>query len=316
MVEEKVDYFQLIQSYNREIFSIGDPKQGNTVLFLGGIHGNEPLGIIALQDVMHVIEKYQIPVYGRVKAINGNIEALKKQTRFVNTDMNRVWTEENIAKAKQKQLDTDSSELAEMQEVFDIIQNEIEETRQELFILDLHTTSSPSVSFCVTNVKSECMDFVAEYPFPSISGLTGYLDGTLLSYINDIGHIGLAYEAGMHRTDNALEKHRSFIWFSLVKTGILKEDDLPFTLEYHSHNLGRDWSTTLPKSFKIISRYTITPGENFVMEEGYDNFQRIVKGELLAKNKDGLITAPADGHIFMPLYQKVGDDGFFIVQPM
>lgn len=52
------------------------------------------------------------------------------------------------------------------------------------------------------------------------------------------------------------------------------------------------------------------------MQEGYDNFQRIKAGELLAFNDKGPIVSPYDGHVFMPLYQEEGEDGFFIVRPM
>jgi succinylglutamate desuccinylase len=315
MVEEQIDYFQLIQSYDRELFELGNPADGNSVLFIGGIHGNEPLGIIALQDVYRVIKNYQIPIHGRIKAIQGNIAAVKAEKRYIHIDMNRVWTKENIESMESNQLGNGVSEHHEMKEVFDVIRGEIKLTQKQFYILDLHTTSAASVSFCVTNVKAECLEFVANYPFPSISGLTGYLEGTLLSYINDMGHVGLAYEAGLHRTGDSLDKHRSFIWYSLVQTGIVKVEDLPFKLDYHSHNLGRDWSTSLPKEFKIINRYKVHEGEEFEMKEGFENFQRIRKGEVLAKNKNGIIEAPCDGHIFMPLYQKSGEDGFFIVQP-
>jgi succinylglutamate desuccinylase len=50
------------------------------------------------------------------------------------------------------------------------------------------------------------------------------------------------------------------------------------------------------------------------MKPGFDSFQFIEKGELLAEDKSGAITAPIDGRIFMPLYQIAGDDGFFIVE--
>jgi predicted deacylase len=315
MVEEKVDYFSKIKNFERELFTIGDPKDGSTVLFIGGIHGNEPVGLIALQDVYFAIQKYNIPIKGRIKAIQGNLPALKSQTRSIDVDLNRVWTRENIDKLKYKQLDTSVSEYREMSEIYRIIQAERAEASDQLIILDLHTTSAPSVSFCVTNEKPECLDFVRDYPFPGITGLTGYLEGTLLSYINEIGHIGLAYEAGMHQTDGSLEKHRSFIWASLVKVGLVNEKDLPFDLEYHNHNLGRDWSPSLPQTFKIVSRYHISEGEEFQMENGFRNFQRISEGELLAKNSKGQIKSPCNGHIFMPLYQEEGEDGFFIVEP-
>ena len=49
------------------------------------------------------------------------------------------------------------------------------------------------------------------------------------------------------------------------------------------------------------------------MNKGFLNFDKISKNQPLATNLGGLIKAPFNGRIFMPLYQNQGDDGFFIV---
>ena len=50
------------------------------------------------------------------------------------------------------------------------------------------------------------------------------------------------------------------------------------------------------------------------MKEGFKNFDRIEKGQLLATDRHGNILSPTDGLILMPLYQKQGENGFFIVR--
>ena len=50
------------------------------------------------------------------------------------------------------------------------------------------------------------------------------------------------------------------------------------------------------------------------MKPGFVNFEKISKGEIVATNKDGEIRSPKSGYIFMPLYQKLGDEGFFVVK--
>jgi succinylglutamate desuccinylase len=49
------------------------------------------------------------------------------------------------------------------------------------------------------------------------------------------------------------------------------------------------------------------------MLPGFKNFDAIEKNQILAKNKHGDILAPYSGYILMPLYQKQGEDGFFII---
>jgi succinylglutamate desuccinylase len=50
------------------------------------------------------------------------------------------------------------------------------------------------------------------------------------------------------------------------------------------------------------------------MREGYKNFQAIKAGEVLADDKNGEIVAPEDCLLLMPLYQRQGTDGFFLVK--
>ena len=48
------------------------------------------------------------------------------------------------------------------------------------------------------------------------------------------------------------------------------------------------------------------------MEPGFANIQRIQAGQLLARDRQGEIRAREDGVLVMPLYQRLGDDGFFL----
>lgn len=70
----------------------------------------------------------------------------------------------------------------------------------------------------------------------------------------------------------------------------------------------------LPARVKLVYQHLIEPDDDFVMRPGFENFQPVEKGDWLANDQTGKITAPYDGYILMPLYQDQGDDGFFIVQ--
>ena len=50
------------------------------------------------------------------------------------------------------------------------------------------------------------------------------------------------------------------------------------------------------------------------MYDGFFNFQPILKNDLLAVKNGKSLYSPKDGRIFMPLYQKQGDEGFFIIE--
>ena len=68
------------------------------------------------------------------------------------------------------------------------------------------------------------------------------------------------------------------------------------------------------KTFEILYRHGLEDSDVFEMQPGYENFQKIEKGELLAKQNGKEVLSEWDAYIFMPLYQSQGNDGFFVVQ--
>jgi len=297
----------------RVIKDIRSTEKGNTVLLLGGVHGNEPLGILAIEKVLSTVVENGMKTKGRILALVGNMEASKITQRYLYKDLNRLWTRDNIDDLHYNRLNLLHTEYREMKDLYDQLQDAIKELDEDLYVVDLHTTSGPTIPFIVTNKLEKCREFTEKFPMPAISGLTGFLDGTFLSYINELGHIGLAYEAGQHKSPQSYTRFESFIWLTLIHTGVLVDVEESF-IEFHTQALIEEL-TTRTRSFKIISRYRIHDGEEFKMEPGFTNFQRIHKDEILAHNINGPVLSPYDGYIFMPLYQKLGDDGFFIIKP-
>ena len=49
------------------------------------------------------------------------------------------------------------------------------------------------------------------------------------------------------------------------------------------------------------------------MHHGFKNFEQINKHQSLAQSNGNEITSNENGRIFMPLYQNLGDDGYFIL---
>ena len=86
-------------STTRIIGSIEGKTKGPTVVFFGGIHGNETAGVFALKEVFDQLSPEDIK--GNAYAITGNLSALEVNQRFIDTDLNRLWT-----KAKLIELDT------------------------------------------------------------------------------------------------------------------------------------------------------------------------------------------------------------------
>jgi hypothetical protein len=281
--------------------------------FFGGIHGNEPSGVIALQSVFNHLETNQIQLEGRVLGLAGNLPALSESKRFISKDLNRIW-DRDFSRQFQTRATLSDAQIAEFQEqceVFEIIEPFLELT-SDVYFIDLHTTSSDSGPFMAINDQLNNRKFALQFPIPTVLGIEEYLQGPLLSYLNDFGHVAMAFEAGQHDDPKSVEIHTSFVYLALLTAGVVGEKDIP-NLEEHRQRL--EESGRVDRGiFEVLYRRAITPADEFQMRPGYRNFQTIKKGESLAHDREGEIQANRSGRIFMPLYQNSGEDGFFIVR--
>src|ERR1700753_3973478 len=75
---------------------IGD-ADGPTLIAIGSLHGNEPAGALALEDVAFRLEQIKDEIRVRVYLIVGNMRALEKRVRFIDDDLNRSWTWRNMS---------------------------------------------------------------------------------------------------------------------------------------------------------------------------------------------------------------------------
>jgi len=94
---------------------------------------------------------------------------------------------------------------------------------------------------------------------------------------------------------------------------VVAEESIP-DLESHLQYLA-ECCEELTGSFEVVFRKQIDADDEFTMNPGYQNFSKIQKQEWLASDRNGKIHSDFDGRIFMPLYQNVGEDGFFVVRP-
>jgi succinylglutamate desuccinylase len=110
----------------------------------------------------------------------------------------------------------------------------------------------------------------------------------------------------------SVAKHEAIIWLTLAETGALKPEQIPgYNAKFALLN---GLSDDPHKQFKIIFRQGITEGDSFELIPGFVNFQWVQKGDVLGTLNGQPLICPADGRIFMPLYQSKGEDGYFLVE--
>lgn len=292
----------------RIIGKIKGHTSGPTLVVFAGIHGNETSGIFALKDLLNNL-KPEI-VNGTIYGIAGNLSALDKHQRYVDEDLNRLWTKSNIEAIKQKSVHSnDENELLELLEVLEAILN----TRTPPFyFIDLHTTSSKTLPFITINDALINRKFSKHFPVPIVLGIEEYLTGPLLSYINQLGYVSLGFEAGQHDDINAIINNTSFLNLVLVYTGILSKKWVPDFDNYYTSLKLR--AKNAHHFLEIIHLHKIRATDSFKMLRGFKSFQAIKKGVPLAVNNGLNIFSKYNGLIFMPLYQSKGSEGFFIAR--
>ncbi len=307
-LDKSVDIDRVIGSYSKK-------EPGPTVIFMGGTHGNETSSIFALDEIFSTLKEEQLPFKGEmVAAFAGNLKALEEGVRFIDRDMNRVWVPKRLKKLGfyDKRNIPKGHEKEEQEEVIGLLEDTIEDAEGEVYIFDLHTTSSESPPFIAIADTLRNRDFALQYPLPCVIGFDEEMDGTFMNFMNEMGLKGVAYEAGEHFSMAAIENNISFIWYTLYLTGAMQKEDIPDF--QHHHDILAKTELKDQRLFDLRHRYVIEEDEDFRMKPGFYTFDTISEGQLIAENQDGEIRAKESGRIFMPLYQKQGDDGFFIIR--
>ncbi|PSL07390.1 succinylglutamate desuccinylase/aspartoacylase family protein [Cecembia rubra] len=295
---------------NRLIGHIQGYAQGPIVLFFAAIHGNEPAGVIALQKIFIELEHRKAEIKGDIYGIIGNLNALNAGQRFIDEDLNRIWTKNRIDQLDKKANLLD--EETEMQNVWNLIQDILQNANGPVYFIDFHTTSSKTSPFITINDSLNNRKFALQYPVPIILGIEEYLDGTMLNYINQKGYVAIGFEGGQNQEEKSIAHFEAFIYLTLNFAGLIKKLSFPFFDQYYDF---LDNSTgSLRKVFEIVYLHKINVWDRFMMYGGFESFQVIRQGMDLAIHNDQIVKAPYAGRIFMPLYQSQGNDGFFIIQ--
>jgi len=284
-------------------------KTSPSIIIFGGIHGNEQAGIHGLKKVIQKIDNEDINLNGNFYAIAGNLNALNKNIRFEETDLNRIWTDEHVSDINGSNEDLYTEEK-EQSELYQILKEILAADKGPFYFIDLHTTSAETIPFITISDSLNNRKFANNFSIPVVLGIEEYLDGPLLTYINEYGHISLGFEAGQHNNAQSIINCEAFIWQSLVNSGCIDKKEIENFKSYEqiltSHSKHNGF-------FEIDFHYFLQDNEEFMMINGFDNFDTIKKHQVLALSNNMEVKAIRNGQIFMPLYQDQGKDGFFII---
>lgn len=160
-----------------KVFKKGEGKPEFTII--GSMHGDEPAGKKAIEKVLEKDHSYKKPV----KFIVANEEALNKDERFMDSDLNRVFPGDIGSRDREKKL---AAELL----------NEVGDSK----VLDMHTTYSFDRPFASTKsfedpememIKASGSEYAVKFDEEG---------GTLTDFVP-----GIVVEAGLQQSEQAVE---------------------------------------------------------------------------------------------------------------
>lgn len=287
---------------------LGD-MPGPTVILLGGVHGNEPAGVQALQEVLALLQGAGA-FRGQLTALRGNMAALQAHVRYVDEDLNRLWQPDRIRSIMQAAPGGPlSSEQRELRGLLQAV-NAALALRPATpgfptVIGDLHSFSAPGQMFGLADSSAGIARLFRRLGVPLVVGMQDKLHGTAFEYFSALVDTAFVIEGGQHDDPGTVQRLRASVLTLLAELGCT-----------NTERVGRHapFPATAPERVRPVYRHPVHPEDGFCMRPGFSNLQQVAQGEWLADDRLGRVLAPDDGYLLMPLYQAQGSDGFFIVR--
>lgn len=272
--------------FPQNIDCIKGAKRGPCVAVMGAVHGNERIGGAVIARLLHEVKPEKL--HGDLILILGNPAAYAANQRFIDCDLNRLFSAGRLGALRKKPLSSLNCEEKRALEIAPYLQ------RAEYF-LDIHSTIKPSAPFVYCDAKKAhlklaCL-FGARYivsaaPECKISDLISCAD----SYVNQNGGIGITYEAGWHKTSAVLEKVMGKIYLFLQAAGSFEQKN-PFESSA-AH-------TKHPAHVEIYD-CVVPHTRHFHFKKDFANFDVVQEGETIAEDQGKLFKARMSSFIIFP----------------
>ena len=286
------------------IHAIEKKPEQPSIFFFCCTHGNEVAGLKALNQLFENLYELTNYINANIYGILGNEKAYRLNMRYIDRDLNRIWTKENLLQIDHK--NEKDHEFKELKSLYKLVEDKAKDKTGELYFIDLHTTSSKSKPFIVMNDSLKNIKFASGLDISVIIGVERFISGSMLDFFNERGYVSFAFEGGCHDDKDAIYAIENFCIKILLQTESLAQ--------YGIQIMEKKTKLQPSKFYEMKYRHRLEIKDDFYMLNGYKNFQPIKKGENLAMHNHKTIKSPGNFTIFMPLYQEQGEDGFFFIK--
>lgn len=251
---------------------------GKKLVLLGGIHGNETCGPVAMRQIMDELNSGKLTLKkGSITFIpECNPQAARLDTRFVDENLNRVFCLHENPQSYESRLANAIIPLIESAD----------------YILDLHSFHVPGNSIVFQDYPGqERTDFASvqgvEYLILGFAEV--YQDAAVQAdstetYAYKAGKIAITVEAGCHKDPDCVPRIYEMILNSMKYLGLI--EGVP----------------VVPEAMKKIHlQQVIMKRKAGHLSQNFDNIHPLRQGDVVAVYEDGeSFVMPWDGFVFMP----------------
>lgn len=272
---------QKAQILGQGIVGIKGKNVGPTIGIVCNVHGNEPCGRRAVQ---RILSNYEIE-RGHLVLIDGNPEASLLGRRYVDTDMNRVFTERKLSASTRHQ-DLERAKY-------------LVATIPELGIdhaVDFHSVSSKTAyPFMISFPNTEHLAKLC--PMPRVYGWQGIVKGTLCEWMCNAGIPTIVVEAGQHESASAV-RHAERTILSILSSYELIELEKPFMYRKQPE-------------FDVTENVQIGDRNSFELSRPYGSFDELAPREIVATDNTKIYRVPDEAgySILMPTTMELVRNG-------
>lgn len=260
---------------------MSNQKKGKKVIVMGSVHGNERIGAEILKKLKKILTKENIK--GEIHLILGNPQAYKRNKRFIDEDLNRLFGENHHKLYKSA---NPNYEQNRAMAIGDII-------KDTDFLLDIHSTIKPSVPFLYMENDAKHRNLAPIFGTKFVvmqnkkfrpQELTSSTD----SFVDNHGGIGITYESGWYKDFSGLDT---------VFGNVLKFLNAVGSIDMAGRTAHRKSAKT--KYLEVYDK--IIPQKNmFTFSKDYENFDFVKAGSSLAKDGDTIVKVKMDSYIIFP----------------
>jgi succinylglutamate desuccinylase len=165
------------------------------------IHGDETAGMIAANELIQEGFFDSLDENVNVTVMIGNPRAVNEKKRFIDMNLNRVFTRQLINASTR--FDTLSKDLYELSRL-DAVAEQIKKADQ---LLDLHTTSAPTKPFAIVSPRPQSEEVAKHFPISFVlQNVVSVINGTTLDYADMLEKaVAVCVECGQHKERSSVD---------------------------------------------------------------------------------------------------------------